>query len=71
MQQRTDKEALVEAEELYKKNRWQLEHQRRLIMGLDRTGGDVTEALAVLEELLRIQELQEGRLTYLRTLCDE
>lgn len=69
MRAKSDQEVLFEAEQLRRQNHEQLERQRRLIIGLSRTGGDVTEALAVLEDLIKIDDEQEGRLAYLRLWC--
>ncbi len=69
MIRKTDEEALAEAEELQKLNQAGIERQRRVILGLQRAGGDITEALASLEELLKVQDNHERRLNYLRAWC--
>jgi hypothetical protein len=69
MVRKTDEEAVAEAQELQQHNQERVERQRRVVLGLERAGGDVTEALASLEELLKVQDDYERRLSYLRTWC--
>jgi hypothetical protein len=69
MIRKTDEEAFAEAAELQKHNQDRVERQRRVVLGLQRSGGDVTEALASLEELLKVQDNHERRLNYLKTWC--
>lgn len=69
MIRKTDEEALAEAEQLQKHNEERVGRQRKVVLGLQRAGGDVTEALASLEELLKVQDNHERRLSYLRTWC--
>ena len=69
MIRKTDEEALAEAEQLQKHNEERVGRQRKVVLGLQRAGGDVTEALASLEELLKLQDNHERRLAYLRTWC--
>jgi hypothetical protein len=69
MIRKTDEEALAEAAGLQKHNQERVQRQRRVVLGLVRAGGDVTEALASLEELLKVQDNYERRLSYLRTWC--
>ncbi|MFZ0722502.1 MAG: hypothetical protein WAM99_16715 [Xanthobacteraceae bacterium] len=69
MERKTDEQVLAEAEELLKHNQESMEQQRRVILGLERAGGDVTDALEVLAKLLKDQNEHERRLKYLRTWC--
>jgi len=69
MERKTDEQVIAEAEELLKHNQESMEQQRRVILGLERAGGDVTDALEVLAKLLKDQNEHERRLKYLRTWC--
>ena len=69
MERKTDEQVLAEVEELLKHNQESMEQQRRVILGLERAGGDVTDALEVLAKLLMDQNEHERRLKYLRTWC--
>lgn len=65
MERKTDEQVLAEVEELLKHNQESMEQQRRVILGLERSGGDVTDALEVLAKLLKVQNEHERRLKYL------
>ncbi len=65
MERKTDEQVLAEVEELLKHNQESMEQQRRVILGLERSGGDVTDALEVLANLLKVQNEHERRLKYL------
>jgi signal transduction histidine kinase len=69
MERKTDEQVLAEAEELLKHNQESMAQQRRVILGLERAGGDVTHALEDLAKLLKVQNEHERRLKYLRTWC--